>query len=279
MKRQVESSTIPKDRPLADVKKNQNRQYTMPAAKRIFDILVSGTALLLLSPLLLVVAIIIKLDSKGPVIYRSRRTGTGYDIIELIKFRTMYMDADKRLKELAHLNMYAKENPGKTESDGANGFIAWDQPDLESSDTVYLFGDMGKIAEEQFSQRQSASNDTFFKFANDPRITRAGKILRKLSIDELPQLFNILKGDMSLVGNRPLPLYEAEKLTQDSWAERFMAPAGLTGLWQVTKRGKKDMSEQERIDLDNHYARTYSFWNDMKIIARTIPALMQSEDV
>ena len=119
----------------------------------------------------------------------------------------------------------------------------------------------------------------FFKAKNDPRISRIGKFLRNSSIDELPQLINILKGDMSLVGNRPLPLYEAELLTTDIRAFRFLAPAGLTGLWQVTKRGKKDMSEEERIALDNNYALNHSILLDLKIILKTFPAMLQSENV
>lgn len=279
MKPEKNVLTMQHKRKLDDPKTSHDSQYKMPLAKRIFDIIVAGSALIILSPLLLLVVIILKLDSKGPAFYKSKRTGTGYDIIEILKFRTMYVDADSRLKELAHLNAYAKEKKTGIEPEETDGFIAWDKEDLESSETVYLFGDQGKIPEEKFAQQKMAGDDTFFKFVDDPRITKVGKILRKLSIDELPQFINILKGDMSLVGNRPLPLYEAEKLTTDSWAERFMAPAGLTGLWQVTKRGKKDMSEQERIDLDNQYARSYSFWNDMKIILKTIPALMQSENV
>jgi lipopolysaccharide/colanic/teichoic acid biosynthesis glycosyltransferase len=119
------------------------------------------------------------------------------------------------------------------------------------------------------------SKPVFNKFANDPRITLLGKFIRVSSIDELPQLFNILVGDMSLVGNRPLPLYEAEKLTTDHSIERFLAPAGLTGLWQVSKRGRADMSEIERIQLDIQYARTYSFWGDVHILLKTIPAVFQ----
>lgn len=107
-----------------------------------------------------------------------------------------------------------------------------------------------------------------------------GKFIRNTSFDELPQLWNVLIGDMSIVGNRPLPLYEAEKLTTDKYMMRFMAPAGITGLWQVEKRGKAgDMSEEERIMLDNAYARDNSFWKDILLILRTIPALFQKENV
>jgi lipopolysaccharide/colanic/teichoic acid biosynthesis glycosyltransferase len=120
---------------------------------------------------------------------------------------------------------------------------------------------------------------SFVKFKNDPRITKFGSFLRKTSIDELPQLFNVLIGDMSLVGNRPLPLYEAEQLTTNEWSTRFLGPAGLTGLWQISKRGKQDMSETERKELDNYYATNYSVFLDLKIIIKTIPALFQKENV
>lgn len=106
-----------------------------------------------------------------------------------------------------------------------------------------------------------------------------GKFIRNTSIDELPQLWNVIIGDMSIVGNRPLPLYEAEKLTSDRYALRFLAPAGITGLWQVEKRGKGEMSEDERLMLDNKYAENHSFVNDIRLILKTIPALFQSENV
>ena len=113
------------------------------------------------------------------------------------------------------------------------------------------------------------------KLQNDPRVTRVGKFLRKTSLDELPQLINVLLGDMSLVGNRPLPLYEAATLTTDEWAKRFLAPAGITGLWQIKKRGNKDMSVEERINLDIYYANKYNFAYDLWIMANTPTALIQ----
>ena len=107
-----------------------------------------------------------------------------------------------------------------------------------------------------------------------------GRFIRKYSIDELPQLFNILKGDMSIVGNRPLPLYEAELLTSDEYVQRFMAPAGLTGLWQVEKRGDAGkMSAEERKQLDIKYAKEFSFRMDMMIIIKTFTAFIQKENV
>ena len=118
------------------------------------------------------------------------------------------------------------------------------------------------------------------KLQKDPRITKVGRFIRKYSIDELPQLFNILKGDMSVVGNRPLPLYEAEFLTTDEYAGRFQGPAGLTGLWQVEKRGSSgSMSSEERKMLDIRYAREFSLGLDLKIIFKTFTAFIQKEDV
>jgi lipopolysaccharide/colanic/teichoic acid biosynthesis glycosyltransferase len=204
--------------------------------KRSFDIVAASVALLLLSPLLAVIAAIIKLqEPDAPVLYVSKRVGTGYKLFDFYKFRTMRVGADKELEKLSTLNQY---------------------------DT----NDSNKKAK-------------FVKIKNDPRVTPFGQWLRNTSLDELPQLWNILKGDMSIVGNRPLPPYEAKTLTQDRWAMRFHAPAGLTGLWQVTKRGKSDMSIEERISLDVRYATDNSFVEDMKLILRTLPALRQKEDV
>ncbi len=200
--------------------------------KRTMDFLAALTALLLLSPALLLIALIIKLESRGPVFYISKRAGSGYKIFDFYKFRSMRVGADAELKTLAAMNQY-----------GAEG------------------------------------NSVFFKIKNDPRITRFGMFLRNTSLDEVPQLINVLKGDMSLVGNRPLPLYEAERLTKDQIAWRFLAPAGLTGLWQITKRGREEMSPEERIQLDMEYAMNNSFWGDMKIIFKTFPALLQKEKV
>ena len=118
----------------------------------------------------------------------------------------------------------------------------------------------------------------FFKVQNDPRVTGFGRFLRNSSLDELPQLINVLLGDMSLVGNRPLPLYEAASLTTDKLAQRFLAPAGMTGLWQIQKRGQVQMSAEERLRLDIAYAAQANFLTDLWIMARTPKALLQKSN-
>lgn len=199
--------------------------------KRLIDIIGSIIAIFVFSPILILTALLILIESRGPIIYRSKRSGTGYRVFDFFKFRSMYRDADTLLDEMQDMNQYQEEDAA------------------------------------------------FMKIKNDPRITRVGRFIRKTSIDELPQLFNVLLGDMSLVGNRPLPLYEAELLTKDDWAFRFIAPAGMTGLWQITKRGSNDMSAEERINLDVTYAKNHSFWYDLKIMLKTPFAIIQKEDV
>jgi lipopolysaccharide/colanic/teichoic acid biosynthesis glycosyltransferase len=202
-------------------------------AKRVFDILVSSLLLIILSPIFLLVALAVKLESRGPIFYIAKRAGRGYRIFNFYKFRTMVVGADAKIKEVSHLNQYDA----------------------------------------------TAEGPKFFKIENDPRITKVGAFLRKTSLDELPQFVNVLLGDMSLVGNRPLPLYEAVTLTTDEWAQRFMAPAGITGLWQIKKRGNKDMSVEERINLDIAYASKSNFAYDLWIMANTPTALIQKTNV
>ncbi|MEP7278927.1 MAG: sugar transferase [Bacteroidota bacterium] len=202
--------------------------------KRSFDIIITSIILLLLSPIFLLIALFIRLESKGPALYVAKRAGRGYRVFNFYKFRTMEVDADKKVEQLSHMNQY--------NSSAENGPV-------------------------------------FFKVNNDPRITRVGAFLRNSSLDELPQLFNVLMGHMSLVGNRPLPLYEAATLTTDVWAERFMAPAGITGLWQIKKRGQDDMSVEERIGLDIAYANRNNFMYDLWIMANTPTALIQKSSV
>ena len=257
-------------------KKGENIQtFKLPVWKRCFDIVSSGFALIILSPLLIITAIAIRMESKGAVIYKSKRVGSNYQIFDFLKFRSMYTNADKHLKDYNSLNQY--------QTDSIEEDIIWEEtPDFEENENeIVLISDDFVISEEAYiNKKTQEQKNAFVKLENDPRITRIGRIIRKYSIDELPQLINILKGDMSVVGNRPLPLYEAELLTSDEYIDRFMAPAGLTGLWQVEKRGNSGkMSADERKQLDIKYAHTFSFWLDMKIIIKTFTAFVQKEDV
>lgn len=207
------------------------QQYKIPFLKRLLDLTISLLALIFLSPFFILIAILIKLDSKGPVFYTSKRVGTGYKIFDFYKFRSMRVNADKEVENL-----------------------------MATSANQY-------------------GESAFFKMKDDPRVTKLGNFLRNSSVDELPQLFNVVKGDMSIVGNRPLPLYEAEQLTTNEWSMRFLGPAGITGLWQIIKRGKSDMSDRERKKLDNFYNKKFSVWLDLKIILMTVPVLFQKEKV
>ena len=257
--------------------KQSIRTFHLPLWKRIFDIVFSGCAILILSPLLIGTAIAIRLESKGKIIYKSQRVGSNYQIFDFLKFRSMYTNADRHLKELNALNQYAAEEQSAGHT---GGFHIDDFTDAEQGKDMLVSDDF-IIPEEHFRQQKSQERqNAFVKIENDPRVTRVGRFIRKFSIDELPQLFNILKGDMSIVGNRPLPLYEAELLTSDIYIDRFMAPAGLTGLWQVEKRGSSGkMSAEERKQLDIKYAHQFSFWMDMIIILRTFTAFIQKENV
>lgn len=246
--------------------------YQTPLPKRIFDLVFASLALVLLAPLFLVVMVAIRFDSPGPVIYAAKRVGANFRIFNFFKFRTMYTDADARIKELEHLNQYAADRIEQRCS------ICAKLPPGDFCSTVVYYDDE-RICERMAIIRRN-SKKAFLKISNDPRITPVGKFLRNTSLDELPQLINIIKGDMSIVGNRPLPLQEANAITKSKYARRFHAAAGLTGLWQVEMRGKGGiMSEDERFNLDNHYAAHNSFWQDLKLILFTLPAILQKENV
>ncbi len=267
-------------------------KFQIPVWKRLFDIVFSGLAIILLSPIFIITALAIRIESPGPILFKSKRVGTNYTIFDFLKFRSMYIDAEDRLKELSKdHNQYAEnteEQENKTITAPLGDQAEQDMIDagMESmmmigDEEIMLVGDDFVMAESDFNKQKKAENENaFVKIENDPRITKVGQFIRKYSIDELPQLFNIIKGDMSIVGNRPLPLYEAEKLTVDTSIDRFMAPAGLTGLWQVEERGKGgNMSAEERKQLDIRYGQTYNFMLDMKIIFRTLTAFVQKENV
>lgn len=184
--------------------------------KRVLDITVSSIALLLLSPIMLALAIAIRMDSEGPIFYRANRIGRKGRTFSCYKFRTMVANADKLREQFAHMN-----------------------------------------------ERDSV----LFKIANDPRITRFGGFLRKYSLDELPQFYNVLRGDMSLVGPRPPIAHEVEQYDL-SHLRRLNVLPGITGLWQVEAR--QDPSFDSYISLDTAYVENWSLWLDMKILARTV---------
>ncbi|MDR0931669.1 MAG: sugar transferase [Victivallales bacterium] len=189
--------------------------------KRLFDILISGAALFVLSPLFLLLAIWIKLDSPGPVIYRQIRVGRFGRHFRFYKFRTMRVDADRIKSELL------------AENQSADGVI--------------------------------------FKMKRDPRITRLGRYLRKFSIDELPQLFNVLLGDMSLVGPRPPLPDEVRQYTLED-RKRLNVVPGLTCIWQVC--GRSDIPFSKQVQLDKEYIASHGFWRDCWLLIRTIPAIL-----
>jgi len=190
--------------------------------KRVIDILGSTALLLLLAPLLLLVALLIRLDSPGPVLFMQERVGLNRRRFKLLKFRTMVQEADKKQELFEALN----------EADGP-----------------------------------------VFKIKNDPRVTRLGRILRQFSIDELPQLINVLKGEMSLVGPRPLPLRDVKLIDAQWHKRRFSVKPGLTCLWQVN--GRSDVSFERWVRMDLEYIDTWSLSLDLKILLKTIPVVFR----
>lgn len=194
------------------------------AFKRAVDLAGAGAGLVLLAPLLLAVALVVRLSSPGPVLFRQLRLGRGGRPFYVLKFRTMVADAERRLAELESHN--------------------------------------------------EASGGVLFKIRRDPRVTPLGRFLRRTSLDELPQLMNVLRGDMSLVGPRPLQLrdsYRLEALDPESFARRLSVPPGITGPWQVG--GRSDGTDgMVRQDLD--YIACWSLALDLKILVRTIPAVL-----
>jgi exopolysaccharide biosynthesis polyprenyl glycosylphosphotransferase len=198
--------------------------WSKRALKRALDLVVASIALLLLTPLFGLVALLIRLDSHGPAFFRQPRIGENGRQFRIWKFRTMAADADERKAEYAHLNMH----------EGPNG------------------------------------DPRMFKIPDDPRVTRVGRVLRRCSLDELPQLINVLRGDMSLVGPRPLIPDEHRYVTD--WAQRRLAlRPGMTGLWQVL--GRNGIAFDEMVRLDYVYVNSWSLWNDLRLMARTVPAV------
>lgn len=195
------------------------------ALKRSFDLLFSLTALLLGAPLLLVIALVIKLSSNGPAFYKSARVGKNFKPISCWKFRTMYVDADAKLESVLMHNPHLKTE--------------WDR---------------------------------YQKLKEDPRIYPFGRFLRTTSMDELPQLLNVLKGDLSLVGPRPFYQEQIQKYLGPKAPKFLSIQPGLTGLWQVS--GRNLLTFEERLALEESYIDSKSFLLDLKIILKTIPALL-----
>ena len=194
--------------------------------KRLFDILVSGFCLVILLPIFLLICSLIKLDSKGPAIFKQKRVGKNGQPIYIYKFRSMVDHAEEVLEQ--------------------------------------LMGDNEEIRNEYLTNK---------KLKNDPRITKIGNIIRKTSLDELPQLINILKGDMSLVGPRPYLYREVEDMLY--YDNIIKMTPGLTGLWQVS--GRSDVSFESRCRLDNEYYRTRGLKTDIKIIFKTVITVIKRD--
>jgi exopolysaccharide biosynthesis polyprenyl glycosylphosphotransferase len=192
------------------------------AAKRLLDVIGSIFLLIVLSPVLLAIAVAIKIDSRGPVFFRQERAGRGQTTFLMIKFRSMYKDADRR--------------------------------------------------KEQFEKENEATDGVMFKIKRDPRVTRVGRLIRRTSMDELPQLLNVLRGDMSLVGPRPLILSESKHAAQNWHARRLDLRPGITGLWQVS--GRSDIPFQEMVRFDYQYVSGWSLARDVEILLATIPVVL-----
>jgi exopolysaccharide biosynthesis polyprenyl glycosylphosphotransferase len=205
--------------PLLPVGKPTLLKPPVRPGKRLFDIVVSALLLLLLMPVLAVVAIAVKFEDRGPVIFRQRRIGLGGRPFDICKFRSMQVGAEHLVSEVAAHNV----------TDGL-----------------------------------------LFKMRNDPRVTRVGAVIRRLSIDELPQLWNVLKGDMSLVGPRPLAAEASDFSVMDG--RRHCVLPGITGYWQVA--GGNGLTYQEMVKLDLAYIQNRSLWLDVRLLVKTIPALV-----
>ncbi len=199
------------------------------ASCRALDVIGSALLLVVLSPLLLVLAIAVRLDSSGPVLFRQRRLGRNLEPFTVHKFRTMRHGAAHDHHREFVLGLINGENP------------------------------------------QPESSGPRYKLASDRRVTRFGRVLRRSSLDELPQLWNVLRGEMSLVGPRPPIPYEVEHYPPH-WFARFAVKPGITGLWQVNGRSEVPLEEMVRLDVE--YARRRSLWLNLSLLARTVPAVL-----
>jgi hypothetical protein len=179
----------------------------------------------------------------------------------------MRKTAEAEREKLSELNLYLINKHHTDSLKKLSGCPECEKLGRKCSPILYIEGT--EICENWYLELKKRMSDmpTFFKVKDDPRVTRFGRIIRRTNLDELPQFYNVLKGDMSIVGNRPLPLYEAEKLTSDQLAYRFLAPAGITGMWQISR--DRFNSEEERIKLDNMYAMIASPKKDLEIVFKS----------
>ena len=250
--------------------KTQNlNAFRLPLWKRAFDIVFSGMALLCLSPLLILTALAIRLESKGPIIYKSKRVGSNYLIFDFLKFRSMYTDADKHLKDFNTLNQYQQEE--EQEEDIWGEEQETEEIQKVDEEEILLISDDFVITEEDYIHKKSKEkSNAFVKLENDPRITKIGRFIRKYSIDELPQLINILKGDMSLVGPRPERPQFVEKFKEEipRYMVKHQVRPGLTG-WAQVNGLRGDSSIKKRIEYDIYYIENWTIGFDIKIILMT----------
>ena len=236
--------------------------------KRALDIIFSFAGIIILLPLMLVVALLIVLESPGAPVYKSVRVGRNWKKFNFYKFRTMRADSDKEWENLQNRNSYL------------DIYLDPEELDLDQSlMDVHLFGDTYYVNEYNYlNETCKRANSIYLKVEDDPRITRLGHFLRATSLDELPQLLSVLKGDMSIVGNRPLVVAEAELLTDDVYAKRFDCPAGITGLWQV-QPDKDTMKAERRRQIDVTYAERQSLALDLKIVFSTVKKVFSHGNV
>ncbi|HEX8032715.1 MAG TPA: sugar transferase [Ktedonobacterales bacterium] len=238
-------------------------------AKRTLDLIVSATILLLLSPLLGVVALIIKLTSPGPALFSQQRVGEGGRIFTMYKFRSMCSDADHSLHQIAYTHF--------VQGKGGNGKVT--KESLALAGRPYARSDMDDDAVEVLPMKQRGwlrlrlHRLRPLLHAEDPRITPVGALIRITSIDELPQLYNVLTGDMTLVGPRPPIPYEV-RLYQHKHLQRLTVRPGVTGIWQIYGRNKVPF--EQMVDMDLEYIKRRSFWLDLKLILITAPAVLLS---
>ena len=240
---------------------NHQEIDTIGIAKRAFDIAFASFCLIMLSPVMLTIALLIKLDSRGPLVYKSKRVGRAYQVFDFLKFRTMKVNADSLVKDMATENQYANE---ETES-------------LETSSNEFLIDAMGNtIDEETFLATQKADKGgAFFKVKNDPRITRIGRFLRATSLDELPQFINVLFGDMSIVGPRP-PVPKEVKQYRNWQMRRLSVKPGITCIWQVSGRNQIGFEDWVRMDL--RYIDHWNVWLDLQLILKTFKVVFIRPD-